>query len=45
MDKYAKEPKLTLIKDIKRIANTKGAHEEIRLQEIKDILMGYIVDF
>lgn len=45
IDRYVKEPKTTLIREIRRIANGKNVSEESKLEEIKATLIGYIVEF
>ena len=35
MDKYAKDPKATLIKEIRKLANSKDLDELTKLEEIK----------
>lgn len=45
MDKYVKEPKSTLTKEIKKIANSKEMSEQKKLEDIKEVIKGYIVDF
>lgn len=43
IDKFVKEPKNTLIREIKRISQTKDLSESKKLEEIKAFLMGYVM--
>ena len=45
MDRYVKEPRATLIKEVRRLGNLKEVSETVRLEEIKSAIKEYIVDF